>query len=322
MSVRVVFEVSCPTANFEEVCLVGSAPELGAWDSTRAVPLRTSDKLYPVWRSGEIIVPKVNEVVQYKYIKVCNGAVAQWELGPHRILELGRLSDNMVHYVGDVAMDSECLGSEFLERLSLAKSQMTSLVTSRLASSIPSPQQTSAGPTPVERSHMQELEFILRGLVELEPMHIVGRADVRRAIIAVRSAIEAERNGGPYAHRVQRQCTGRTCVVMGLIMVPLLPIIVATAILWQVPSARHKAPPVETKTKPWCWPWARAASPAAFCCMPRASPRPRVQSEVQALRLQHMQRQQEAFQEIAVSIFAVVTATLSSRSSEKCTRFH
>jgi len=299
--VRVVFEVSCPTANLEEVCLVGSVPELGAWDSTRAVPLRTSDKLYPVWRSGELILPKVYEVAQYKYIKVCNGAVAQWELGPHRILELGRLSDNTVHYVGDVAMDSECLGSEFLERLSLAKSQMTSLVTSRPASSIPSPQRTSAGPTPVEKSHMQELEVILQGLVELEPMHLVGRADVRRAIIAVRSAIEAERNGGPYAHRVKRQCTGRTCVVTALLMVPLLPIIVATAILWEVPSARHQRapPPVETRT-PWFWPWAREASPSAFCCVHRALARPRALGS-------------------GIKTPAQVTAALSSRAREKCT---
>mmetsp|Transcript_117202 Transcript_117202/g.233553 ORF Transcript_117202/g.233553 Transcript_117202/m.233553 type:complete len:286 (+) Transcript_117202:78-935(+) len=277
MSVRVVFEVSCPTSNFEEVCLVGSVPELGAWDSTRAVPLRTSDKMFPVWRSSELVLPKVYEVAQYKYIKVCSGAVAQWELGPHRILELGRLSDNMVNYVGDVAMDSECLGSE---TLGLAKSQMTSLVTSRPASSIPSPLRTSAGPTPVEKSHMQELEVILRGLVELEPMNLVGRADVRRAIVAVRSAIEAERhginvgNGGPY-HRVQRQCTGRTCAVLSLLMVPLLPIIVATAILWQVPSARHQqAHPVETRNQfRWCWPWGREDPPSAFCCVHRASSR-------------------------------------------------
>lgn len=301
MSVRVVFEVSCPTANFEEVCLVGSIPELGAWDSTRAVPLRTSDKLYPVWRSGELIFPKVYEATQYKYIKVCNGAVAQWELGPHRILELGRLSDNMVHYVGDVAMDSECLGcplgseilgrTEILGRMSLAKSQMTSLVTSRPASTIPSPQRTSAGPTPVEKSHMQELEVILRGLVELEPMLLVGRADIRRAIKAVRSAMEAERNGGPYGtHKAHRQCTGRTCVVLALLMVPLLPLIVATAILWQVPSARHHQIPIETRTQPfrWCWPWAR--EDPAFCCVHRASLRPRALGELQASRVRHRQQ--------------------------------
>jgi len=290
MSVRVVFEVSCPTANFEEVMLVGSIPELGAWDSTRAVPMRTSDKMYPMWRSVELTLPKVYEAAQYKYIKVCSGAVAQWELGPHRILDLGRLSDSMVNFVGDVAMDSECLG--------LAKSQMTSLVTSRPASSIPSPQRTSAGPTPVERTHMQDLEVILRGLVELEPMHLVGHADVQRAIVAVRSAIESERNGSP-CNRAQRQCTGRTCVVLSLLMVPLLPLIVATAILWQVPAARHQQPtPIETKKQfRWRWPWARKDLPAAFCCtstplVHRVSPPPRALGplgEVQASSLRHRQ---------------------------------
>jgi len=318
MSVRVVFEVSCPTANFDEICLVGSCPELGAWDSTRAVPLRTSDKSYPVWRSGELMLPKAYEVVQYKYIKVCGGAVAQWELGPHRVMEFGRLLDNVVNYVSDVAMsdaamdvddyvvrrtnsgarirfhDSGCLGSEFLGP---AKSQMTSLVTSRLASSIPSPLRSSAGPTPVEKNHMQELEVILRGLVELEPMNLVGCAHVRRAIIAVRSAIEAERNRGPY-HMVQRRCTGRTCAVLSLVMVPLLPVIVATAVLWHVPSARQQKPSpslVETRNQ-FRWPWVREAPPAAFCsasataAVRRASPRPLALSK--AVRLRRRQWQQ------------------------------
>jgi len=248
----VIFEVTCPTTNFEEVWVVGSLPELGAWDSSKAVPLRTSERMHPVWRSAEVVLfGRVHEPVQYKYIKLCSGTPAHWEVGPQRTLELGGLSASMVNCVEDVTLDvDDDLARRnggrirFQESGCLAKSQAASLATSRHASSVPSPLRTSAGQTPVEKSPrgMQELEGVLRELLELEPMNLVGRTDVRRAIAAVRSAIEAERGG---SLPIQRRCRGCSCAALSLLMVPLLPMIVATAILWRVPSARTRRPWLE-----------------------------------------------------------------------------
>ncbi|CAE7310274.1 glaA [Symbiodinium natans] len=82
MPVWVVFEVKCPTVNLEDIRIVGSLPELGSWETSRALPLATSERTYPAWRSAEISLPShVTEVVQYKYIKVFDGSLVQWEDG-------------------------------------------------------------------------------------------------------------------------------------------------------------------------------------------------------------------------------------------------
>jgi len=279
MSVRVIFEVSCPTASFEEVCVVGSLPELGAWDSARAVPLKTSEQSYPVWRTPELLLScQVSALVQYKYIKLGSGSSAQWEVGPNRILDLACLSETMVNCVEDVTLDidedlarrSNGARIRFQESGCLAKSQVNSRATSRPASSIPSPLRTSAGQTPVEKSPrgMQELEGVLRELMDLESMNLSGRADLRRAIAAVRSAIEAEQGGGsPYQFR---RCSGCTCAAFSLLLVPLLPLIVASVILWRVPSARPKRPGSGGGvTKPPCF---RGYFPACVSSGARAGP--------------------------------------------------
>ncbi|CAK9085959.1 4-alpha-D-glucan glucanohydrolase) [Durusdinium trenchii] len=80
MPVWVVFEVKCPTVNLEDVRIVGSLPELGSWEPSRALPLSTSEHSYPSWRSAEVSLPsQMAEVVQYKYIKVFDGSLVQWE---------------------------------------------------------------------------------------------------------------------------------------------------------------------------------------------------------------------------------------------------
>jgi len=253
MSLRVAFEVSCRTSDLEELCVCGSLSELGAWDTARAIPLGTSERSYPVWRSAMLLLPaKAHEAVMYKYVKLSSAAPPQWEAGPSRVLELSCLSESMLNCVEDVTLNLEedisRRGSgariRFEEDSSYipknqAASQVASAVTSRPTSSIPSPPRTSAGQTPVEKSPrgLQELEGVLRELTELEAMNLVGRADVQRAMAAVRNAIEAERSGSRFRFRRRCHCT---CVCLSLLLVPLMPVIVAAVLLWRVPSARER----------------------------------------------------------------------------------
>lgn len=277
MGIRVVFEVSCPTVNFEEVRVVGSHPELGAWDPLLAVPLKTSEQQYPLWRTAELLLPI--EVVQYKYLKVLGGAV-QWEAGPHRILDVGCLSNCMVNVVEDMKFDADAglaqrsTSGARIRFQEPSKSQMTSLGTSRLASSVPSPLRTSAGPTPVEKSPccMGELEGILRELLELESMNLAGHAEIRRAAAAVRSAIEAERSGGRYRFPRRARCC--TCTGLAFLMVPILPLIVALSIFHRVPSARRRSVKLAEKANAWlasAWPtniWDGAFAAGGFALAP------------------------------------------------------
>lgn len=247
MGIRVVFEYSCPATNVEEVRVVGSLPELGAWDPVNGVPLTTSDR--HCWRSAEVVLPCLStEVIQYKYINIFGGSVEQWEGGPDRSLELSRLSDNRVNYIEDFMCDiddnlsrrSSGARIRFQESDYLAKSQVTaSGWSSRLASSVPSPLLTSVGQSPVEKGArcLRELETLLRELLALESLNLMCRTELRRAIAAVRSAIEVERGG---VRARQQPPRGRLCAGAALLLVPLLPVLVAVAILQRVPSARER----------------------------------------------------------------------------------
>eukprot|EP00444_Apocalathium_aciculiferum_P023090 CAMPEP_0183434624 /NCGR_PEP_ID=MMETSP0370-20130417/64097_1 /TAXON_ID=268820 /ORGANISM="Peridinium aciculiferum, Strain PAER-2" /LENGTH=279 /DNA_ID=CAMNT_0025621365 /DNA_START=120 /DNA_END=959 /DNA_ORIENTATION=- len=261
--VRVVFEVSCPTIGFEEVRVVGSPTELGAWDPALSVPLRTSDQHYPLWRSPEVLLPReAQEAAQYKYVMVFSGSVVQWEAGPNRVLQPGSLLEGSPNLIEDVMYDLDDSiarrnsGVRIRFQESLEKGQLSGLDTSRFASSVPSPLRTcSAGQTPVETrgGSTRDLEAVLKELVRLEPLHTPGRADVRRAAAAVRAAIEAERNSG--RSRLRSRASG--CAVLSLMMVPLLPVLLGGVILWRVPSARGVS---LRRAWPWAAQWAVEAA--------------------------------------------------------------
>jgi len=256
--VRVVFELYCPVFCSEDVHVVGSLPELGAWDTAKAVPLKPCAQQYPLWRSAELLLPsKTLEEAFYKYVKIFGGSVVQWESGPNRILELDDLSQYQLNCIEDVPFDiddsilrrnGKCARSveaplRFPVRFTCLKSQATSLETSRFASRNLSPLRTSVPQTPVEQnaSCILELQKILMELMGLEQMDLAGRQEIRRAQVAVRSAIEAERkSGGRYGGRYELQRNYRSCsgVGLSLLLVPLLPVVVATAIMWRFPSAR------------------------------------------------------------------------------------
>ncbi|MFG3009433.1 CBM20 domain-containing protein [Streptomyces cinerochromogenes] len=81
--VSVSFSVQATTEG-ETLLVSGSAPQLGAWDPAKAVPLGTTASAYPHWTTG-IRLP-VGLTVQYKYLKRSPTGVVTWENTPNRTL--------------------------------------------------------------------------------------------------------------------------------------------------------------------------------------------------------------------------------------------
>ncbi|MFF7183018.1 carbohydrate-binding module family 20 domain-containing protein [Streptomyces sp. NPDC008121] len=76
------FSVEAQTQWGDTVFVVGDAPDLGAWDPSKAVPLDPAQ--YPVW-SASVSLP-ARQPVDFKYlIKSPNGSV-RWEEGENRKL--------------------------------------------------------------------------------------------------------------------------------------------------------------------------------------------------------------------------------------------
>jgi lysophospholipase L1-like esterase len=99
------FQVIAHTQTGESIALVGSTPELGAWDITRCIRLRTSGNCYPLWwtdtaidiqPSAESVVgvggasPMENrQKVEYKYVKLDAQGFGRWEsLGLNRWVQI------------------------------------------------------------------------------------------------------------------------------------------------------------------------------------------------------------------------------------------
>jgi len=74
------FVVRCPaTAEGDAVYVIGEHENLGAWDPARAVRLRTSDSLWPMW-GGNVRLPAGLDVRWKLVIRGRDGAVREWEL--------------------------------------------------------------------------------------------------------------------------------------------------------------------------------------------------------------------------------------------------
>jgi hypothetical protein len=85
--VSVAFGVQATTEG-DTLLVSGSAPQLGAWDPARAVPLGTTASSYPHW-SASVQLP-VGLTVRYKYIKRSPTGVLTWESIPNRGLTVSR----------------------------------------------------------------------------------------------------------------------------------------------------------------------------------------------------------------------------------------
>lgn len=88
------FQVSAYTQTGESIGLVGSSPELGSWDITRCVHLRTSADRYPLWWTEREIdlqpsLGSDNSQIEYKYVRFDAQGRVQWEaLGSNRWLPI------------------------------------------------------------------------------------------------------------------------------------------------------------------------------------------------------------------------------------------
>ncbi|GGT03711.1 hypothetical protein GCM10010156_71980 [Planobispora rosea] len=76
----VTFTVETATHLGQNVFVVGSAPQLGAWNPAGAVALSPAD--YPRWRAS-VPLPG-GTAVQYKYIKKDSAGAVTWESSPNR----------------------------------------------------------------------------------------------------------------------------------------------------------------------------------------------------------------------------------------------
>jgi lysophospholipase L1-like esterase len=77
------FEIIAHTYLEQTIGLVGSIPELGAWDSSQVINLQTSDDRYPVWWV-EIDIPvdeylTATEKIEYKYLRIHRDGRLEWE---------------------------------------------------------------------------------------------------------------------------------------------------------------------------------------------------------------------------------------------------
>ncbi|MFN6477066.1 DUF1796 family putative cysteine peptidase [Nostoc sp. DedQUE07] len=75
------FQISAYTQTGESIGLVGSTPELGLWDISKCVHLRTSGDRYPLWWTDEIDIQESGgqQKVEYKYVLLDVNGNAQWE---------------------------------------------------------------------------------------------------------------------------------------------------------------------------------------------------------------------------------------------------
>ncbi|KAM0720925.1 hypothetical protein Q7P37_003210 [Cladosporium fusiforme] len=80
-----MFNVRRPTVYGQRVFLSGSVPQLGAWDTSKALPLSAGKytEKQPVWYT--FVRLPAGSTVEYKYVlKNADGSTIVWELGPNR----------------------------------------------------------------------------------------------------------------------------------------------------------------------------------------------------------------------------------------------
>jgi Starch binding domain len=114
------FQVIAHTQTGESIALVGSTPELGGWDITRCIRLRTSGNCYPLWWTDPAIdiqpsaesaiggggaAPMVNpQKVEYKYVKLDAQGFGRWEsLGLNRWVQIDRQDRSSTIVIDDGA---------------------------------------------------------------------------------------------------------------------------------------------------------------------------------------------------------------------------
>jgi lysophospholipase L1-like esterase len=102
------FQLNAQTQTGESIGLVGSIPELGSWDVTRCILLKTNADRYPLWWT-DAALPLSSELtnlspVQYKYVRLGTDGTVAWEAwGTNRWLPLDPESRSRTIVVDDGA---------------------------------------------------------------------------------------------------------------------------------------------------------------------------------------------------------------------------
>lgn len=106
------FQVTAYTQAGESIGIVGSTPELGLWDITKCVHLRTSGDCYPLWWTDQEInfQPSLSlnnyQRVEYKYVRIDAKGHGQWEaMGANRWLPI-----NPEEQSGTIVVDDGAYG--------------------------------------------------------------------------------------------------------------------------------------------------------------------------------------------------------------------
>lgn len=82
-SSQIEFFVDIKTSYSEHVALIGSVPELGEWDISKAIYLQTSPSTYPIWKTERPIYFQRKSVFQFKFVVVDDqGKLKRWEFIP------------------------------------------------------------------------------------------------------------------------------------------------------------------------------------------------------------------------------------------------
>lgn len=82
-SSQIEFFIDIKTSLGEHVGLVGSVPELGNWDISKAIYLKTTPSTYPIWRTERPIFFQRKTIFQFKFIVVDdNRQLKRWEFIP------------------------------------------------------------------------------------------------------------------------------------------------------------------------------------------------------------------------------------------------
>ncbi|TAD78783.1 MAG: hypothetical protein EAZ98_14125, partial [Oscillatoriales cyanobacterium] len=68
------FQIIGHTQTGASIGIVGSTPELGMWDITKCLPLKTSADRYPLWYTDIEIQPSLDleerQKIEYKYVYI------------------------------------------------------------------------------------------------------------------------------------------------------------------------------------------------------------------------------------------------------------
>mmetsp|Transcript_36477 Transcript_36477/g.77584 ORF Transcript_36477/g.77584 Transcript_36477/m.77584 type:complete len:786 (+) Transcript_36477:78-2435(+) len=111
---ELAFCIECKdTRPGEGVFVVGSAPEIGAWDPTKAIPCETTPEAFPKWSSKSVALQSSTGNIEFKVLiqGVKRTGAARWEGGPNRSIKAPKAKTVCSCLFGNPEVSCETLGS-------------------------------------------------------------------------------------------------------------------------------------------------------------------------------------------------------------------